>query len=243
MRHDAGEPHSLVGAYAMDALDAKDRARFERHLTRCEACAREVSELRETTARLAAAIAVPPPPSMKERLLSAAARTSQHAPLAPSPARLGSRRSGRLVATAAATALVVLAVALGLAASDSGQQLSQMRQRSAAIAAVLTARDATMMTARVSGGGSATIVMSHRERALVFTAADLPVLPASRGYELWLAGPGGQRPAGIVPAGSHGTTEPVVATGLRTGDHLMLAVEPVAGALHLATPAILDIPL
>jgi len=85
MRRDAGEPHTLAGAYAMDALDAKDRACFERHLTRCEACAREVSELRETTARLAAASAVPPPPALKERLLSAAARTSQHAPVAPRP--------------------------------------------------------------------------------------------------------------------------------------------------------------
>lgn len=243
MRRDAGEPQALAGAYVMDALDAKDRACFERHLARCEACAREVSELRETTARLAAASAVPPPPGMKERLLFAAARTSQHAQAAPRAARLGSRHSGRLAATAAAAALVVLAVALGLAASGSGQRLSQMDPRSAAIAAVLTARDATMMTAGVSGGGIATIVMSHRERALVFTAADLPVLPASRGYELWLAGPGGQRPAGILPAGSHGMTGPVVATGLRTGDHLMLAVEPAAGALHLATPAILDIPL
>lgn len=242
MRRDAGEPHTLAGAYAMDALDAKDRARFGRHLARCEACAREVSELRETTARLAVASAVPPPPGMRERLLSAAARTSQHAAMAPRPARLGSRRAGRLAATATAAALLVLAVALGLTASDSSQQLSQMRQRSAAIAAVLTARDATMMTARVSGG-SATIVMSHRQRALVFTAADLPVLPASRGYELWLAGPGGQRPAGMLPAGSHGMTGPVVATGLRAGDHLMLTVEPVAGARHPARPAILDIPL
>ena len=49
------EPHTLAGAYALDAIDGPDRARFERHLARCLACAAELRELREAAARLAAA--------------------------------------------------------------------------------------------------------------------------------------------------------------------------------------------
>ena len=58
------EPHTLAGAYAMDALDGRDRARVERLLARCQECAREVSGLHEATARLAAAAAAPPPPAL-----------------------------------------------------------------------------------------------------------------------------------------------------------------------------------
>ncbi|MFY9926417.1 MAG: zf-HC2 domain-containing protein, partial [Streptosporangiaceae bacterium] len=38
--------HALAGAFAMDALSAPERARFERHLTGCEECAEEVAGLR-----------------------------------------------------------------------------------------------------------------------------------------------------------------------------------------------------
>ena len=47
MRDQVPEPHTLAGAYAMDALDGQDRARFERHLERCEECTREVAGLHE----------------------------------------------------------------------------------------------------------------------------------------------------------------------------------------------------
>ncbi|HEY1175361.1 MAG TPA: zf-HC2 domain-containing protein, partial [Phytomonospora sp.] len=45
--------HTLVGAYALDALDDLDRARVERHLGRCPSCAGEAAELTATAARLA----------------------------------------------------------------------------------------------------------------------------------------------------------------------------------------------
>ena len=50
----------------MDAISAPDRARFERHLAGCAECAREIASLREATARLATATAVPPPPFTAE---------------------------------------------------------------------------------------------------------------------------------------------------------------------------------
>jgi len=207
--------HTLAGAYAMDALDPLDARRFERHLASCDACAQEVAELRETAARLGVATAVPPPPSMKESVLAQAARTSQHVP--PIPARRG--RLVVVIAGAAAAAVIAVAVVFGLSSSDANQRLNDAQQRGDAIAAVLTASDATLMTGTVSGGGDATVVMSHHMDELVFTAAGLP---AAAGYELWLVGPAGNREAGPVSVSGHGMAAPMVASGLRPGDRLML---------------------
>ena len=107
-----------------------------------------------------------------------------------------------MAAVAAAVAVLAVAVVFGVANGSMRDQLSQAQASSQQIAAVLTARDATMMTGAVTGGGTVTIVMSHSRHALVFTAADLHALPASRGYELWLIGPAGDRPVTMLAVGS-----------------------------------------
>ena len=269
MRHKR-DAHTLAGPYAMDAISAPDRARFERHLTRCEDCAREIASLREATARLATAAAVSPPPALKARVMAAAAATRQRPPvpepeaalrtwlLRTRPLRTRLLRSGpgrpaprkRLAMAAgavAAAAAVVVAVVFGVGNGGMRDQLSRAQASSQQVAAVLTARDATMMTGAVRGGGTVTIVMSHSMRELVFTAAALHALPASRGYELWLIGPAGDRAVIMLPPARHGMTGPVVASGLRPGDHLALTAEPAAGAAHPAgrptTPMMLDVVL
>ena len=69
-----------------------------------------------------------------------------------------------------------MALVLGGLAFHTQQQLSQDQARSRAIAAVLNAPDATMMTAKAtSPSGRRTVVMSHRGHALVFTAAEAAV--------------------------------------------------------------------
>ena len=254
MRHER-EAHTLAGPYAMDAISAPDRVRFERHLTRCEDCAREIASLREATARLAAAAAVSPPPALKARVMAAAGATRQRPPgqEREAAARTWRDRPGlrvRLVMAAgavAAVAAVAAAVVFGVSNGGMRDQLSRAQASSQQVAAVLTARDATMMTGAVRGGGTVTIVMSHSMRELVFTAAALHALPASRGYELWLIGPAGDRAVIMLPPARHGMTGPVVATGLRPGDHLALTAEPAVGAAHPAgrptTPMMLDVVL
>lgn len=242
------EDHTLAGPYAMDAISEPDRVRFERHLAGCDECRREVAGLREATARLAAATAASPPPAMKERVMAAVAATRQQPPLAPPPtasrpwhARLRIRI--RLALAAAAAAVAGVAVFLGVSNGSMQDQLNRDQASSQQVAAVLTARDATMKTGAVRGGGTVTIVMSHSMRELVFTAADLRALPAAWGYELWLAGPAGDRPVIMLPAGRHGMAGPVVASGLRPGDHLVLTAEPSGGASRPTTPMMLDVVL
>jgi anti-sigma-K factor RskA len=253
--------HTLAGPYAMDAISAPDRARFERHLSRCEECAGEIASLREATARLATAAAATPPPALKVRVMAAAAATRQRPPgqepeaAARSwPARSWQARSwqshpasrGRLVLAAGAVAVaaaVAAAVVFGVSNGGMRDQLGRAQASSQQVAAVLTARDAAMMTGAVRGGGTVTIVMSHSMHELVFTAAALHALPASRGYELWLIGPGGDRAVIMLPSARHGMTGPVVASGLRPGDHLALTAEAAGGAARPTGPMMLDVVL
>jgi hypothetical protein len=72
--------------------------------------------------------------------------------------------------------------------------------------------------------------MSHQQQALVFTAKGLRVLPADRRYELWLMGPAGVRPAGMLPASSAGMVGPMVVSGLAAGDRIVITVESASGA-------------
>jgi hypothetical protein len=247
----------------MDAVSGPDRTRFERHLAGCAECAREIASLREATARLAAATAVAPPPALKARVVAAAAATRQRPPAEPEAAAGGRRAHGRqasgrqargwlargwlargrlALAAGAVAAVAAAAVLFGLSNGSMHDQLSRAQASSQQIAAVLTARDATMMSGAVKGGGTVTIVMSHARRELVFTAADLHPLPASRGYELWLIGPAGDRAVVMLPPVRHGMTGPVIAAGLRPGDHLALTAEPPGGASRPG-PMMLDVVL
>lgn len=154
----------------------------------------------------------------------------------------------RLRGWAARPALVLAGIFLLASAAGWGMgqafqsQLSPAQSRHA-IAAVLTAPDATMISAKVRTGGTATVVMSGRERMLVFAAAGLRALPSSRCYELWLMGPGPDRSAGLLPMPRHGMTGPVIASGLRAGDHLGLTVEPATGSRHPTSAMILVLAL
>lgn len=90
MTHD---PHDLAGPYVLDALGDTERRRFERHLSGCAACADETAGLRETTTRLALAVAHRPPDRLRGRVMAEIARTRQSPPQLgrrlPSPARAG----------------------------------------------------------------------------------------------------------------------------------------------------------
>ena len=245
MRLRGSDPHTLAGAYAMDAVDELDRVRFERHLASCDSCRQEVRGLRETTAALAAATAVTPRAALKDATLRAAGQTRQM-PAVPATWPGPRRRRRLILGLAAGVAAVVVAVAVVVGVSASGMQhrLDQAQQHDHAVATVLSAPDATMLSGPVRTGGTATVVMSHRERALVFTAADLRVLPAAQRYELWLMGPSGDRPAGMVTASPHGgMAGPMVVSGLLAGDSVGLTVEPASGSHHPTTPPVLMISL
>jgi anti-sigma-K factor RskA len=246
------EPHTLAGAYAMDALDPAGQRRFSRHLARCRECTDEIAELREVAGRLALASATRPPEPLKEQILAVTERTRQLPPVigraahrryGPAKARTGRLARTPRLALALAAATVMAVAAIWLAVRPGQQSPARTPVGEQAITAVLTAPDAVMIDAPVRRGGTATVVMSMRERRLVFAAAGLHALPASRCYELWLVHHGRDRPAGLLPMPKHGMTGPVIASGLRRGDRLALSVEPATGSDRPTSPMILVLAL
>jgi hypothetical protein len=134
------------------------------------------------------------------------------------------------VVLAAAAVLAAGACALGVVTQQTMRQLDHSRRQSHLIATVLNAPDKVMMTAQVSTGGTATVVMSHAEHVLVFTAHGLRALPAAQSYELWLMGPAGDRPAGLLSAARDGMAGPAIVSGLTPADMIGLTIEPAAGS-------------
>jgi hypothetical protein len=239
------DPHTLAGAYALDALDpGREHDRFARHLGRCLSCAAEVRGFREVATALAKAAAVEPPPELRPRVMAAVARTRQQPPEAPArqhprPARVWVPWLSGVVAAAA----VVLAVVFGLAQAHTEQQLSQSRAQNQAIAAVLAAPDARLLTQRTSAGGVATVVLDAAARRLIVTTAGLPSLPAGQVYQLWLIGPASVTSAGLLPEPAGGRTPPVLAGNLAPGDKLGLTVEPAPGTARPTTTPIMVLDL
>ena len=199
---------------------------------------------------LAAASAVQPPAALREAVLRATEQTRQFPPPVIQARTAWAARRGRgwrprlavALAGALACALAAVAGVAGTLAYRMQNRLDQAQGRDLTVAAVLTASDARMMSARVSTGGTATVVMSHRERALVFTAADLHLLPSAESYELWLTGPAGSKPAGMVDVSGRGKmVGPMVVSGLSSGDSVRLTVEPASGSPRPTSPPIMVI--
>lgn len=88
---DGSDVHTLTGAYALHALPADERARFERHLAVCGACEQEVLELSATAGRLGSAESVEPPPELRDRVLARIASVRQDPPGVPRPRPEGPR--------------------------------------------------------------------------------------------------------------------------------------------------------
>ncbi|MFI6502915.1 anti-sigma factor domain-containing protein [Nonomuraea typhae] len=227
--------HTLSGAYALDALPLEERREFERHMRQCRECAAEVSAFLETTARMAAAVAQPPPPGLKQRVLAEIGQVRQlRPPVAAARARWWRRLSGPVL-LAAACALA--AAVLGTLLVRTGGELADSGQRSRDMAAVLAAPDARLTSARV-GRADARLVYSPSRGQVVLASANLPVLPRSRDYQVWLIGPGGIRSAGIMGEDSY-----VLAGAVRPADRVGLTVEPAGGSRQPTTRPLAVLPL
>jgi anti-sigma-K factor RskA len=242
LRHDL---HILTGVYAVDAIDGTERDRFEHHLNRCQPCSHEVRGLRETATRLAVAVARVPPPQLKVRVMAAAASTRQLPPaieVRPVPSRPRTRWLPG-VAVGLAAAATVVAIVLSFTLTSTQLQLDATKAQQQAVAAVLNSPDAHLLTHRTSLGGEVTVVVSHRDRKMIFTTTGLPRLPGAKVYQLWLLGRPRTRSAGLLPLPSQGRTAPVLASGLVRGDSVGVTVEPAGGTAQPTTTPIVVIPL
>ena len=194
--------HKLTGAYAVDALDDLERARFEQHLDECDDCRFEVAELRETAALLADSVSEAPPAALRDSVLAGIAQVRPLPPVAtpmPTPATTLRRRLPLLVAAAA-----VLIVGLGAVVWQPWSE--ETPTRLAAAEQILDAPDAQQVFLDLGDAGQATVTRSkERDRAVIQTE-DMVAAPDGKDYELWLMSPDGDfTAAGLMPDGGDQT--------------------------------------
>lgn len=197
------EVEELLGAYALDAIDAGERRMVERHVRRCPTCEVEVREHREVAAGFAPVGFAP------DGVWDSIADAMEEAPppleLVPVGSSVGMRRSRRApLLTALATVAAVAAAVLGVRLVDQGRQLDQMQtamaaeglQRAAAVAlADPTARTVELRAA--DGLAAARIALLPDGRGYLI-ADDLPGLGMNHTYQLWALVDGHRIPAGIL---------------------------------------------
>jgi anti-sigma-K factor RskA len=245
LRHDL---HSLAGPYALDALEAgSERDRFTRHLSRCQSCASEVKGFREVATAMAFAAAAEAPAELRDRVLTAAARTRQLPPEVSTHARPRRSRTGvpwvPWLSGVVATASIVVAVLFGFAQAHTRDELNQVKADNQAISLLLSAPEAKLLTHMVTHGGVATVVLAADRHELAVVTTGLPALPSGQVYQLWLIGKPKIVSAGLLPAAKNGQTPAVLATGVVKGDTLGLTVEPAGGSAQPTTTPILALPL
>lgn len=223
------EPHTLSGAYAVNAVSEEERVRFERHLERCAACTREVAELAETAGRLGAALSITPPPAMRAAVLRRIAGVRQVPPRGA--ARRAARRLPRLTLAACLTAALLGGTTIWQwhAAEQARERVERAERLAGELAAVLSSPDMRVTTGEVPGGGTATVVVSPGRDRAAFMASGLPRPPAGRVYQLWFDEGGEMRPAGLLdPAAGE---EAVLMDGRVGGATGMgITVEPAGGS-------------
>lgn len=234
---------ALTGAYVVNALTDREAAEFEQHLAGCEDCAREVRELRETTARLGTSVAATPPESLKHRVLTEIAHTRQEPPppaeppghTEPPPPRTRASLGTRLAAVAAVIG-VAAAAAFGALAWQTQQRLDRAQQRlertdarGATMSELLRADDARIVTAG-SHGMRATAVISHQLDQAMFIGAGIEQPPPGHAYQVWFIGPRGATSAGIIRQDRSGTMTPIMAPMPPNTSAIGVTVEPAGGS-------------
>ena len=225
----SSDPHDLLAAYALDALDDDERERFERHLADCEECSEQLALLREPVAALAYAAEGPvPPKELRDRIIEGA-RAEPRAAVIKLP-----RRNWTLGAVAAvAAAAACLAVGLGIWANSLSNSLDRERSANAAYkeAAELLATKATA-TPLVGANGS--LLVADNGRAAIVVCG-LAGAPSAKTYEAWVISGKSPQPAGLFRGGS-GCSPVLLTQRVPNNATVAVTVERAGGAASPTLP-------
>jgi anti-sigma-K factor RskA len=235
------ETRDLAAAYALGALDAEDRGRFEALLRAGDADAVDaLKEFETTLVGLSAEHAVTPPASVKAALMARVAAQGRAA--APAAA---TRRSWWPAVWTTVLAAGLGAVVVGLSVSASYEKRLDALAREAAALHDTLARE-QQVVALVRDPATAIVALNGLEAAPsaharmlwnppaggLLVVAGLPPAPAGKTYQLWaIAGKEPPVSAGVFSVNAQGTGSLRVSSlpGMGTVDVFAVTLEPAGG--------------
>ena len=243
--------------YTLGTLEGEERQDLEAHLRTCRDCTRKLEEARGQLALLAlAAPPTAPPARAKERLLERIRKRPGdiRQPVREPAVRFDFWRPMAPVFALAALTLAVLTTIVyrqnrelnhRLKGLQAAVQEEQARfKRAEAVLDVLTAPETVQVTLAASEThpvpqGKA---FYHRDKGLLFYAANLPPLTREKIYQLWLIPTDGSPiSAGIFQTDRNGNVE-VVLPSLPSGvaaKAFAVTIEPAGGVLQPTGPKVL----
>ena len=243
-------PHEMVGAYALHALDRDEARAFELHLETCAECREELASFDVVLDELAEPGAQEPPsavdpeildatlaPERRSRLDDAVAAAVASTDQVPAPERATpasapepvpttlhapARRRGPGARLLAAAAAVVAVVAVGV-----GFILGSGGEENTLAAEIERIQDAGDVVESPLGLGEAKAYVSASEGVAV--VGDTPELDGDRTYQLWVVPADGSAPVpGPVMAG--GDSEAAWEADLDGAAAIAVSIEPTGGS-------------
>jgi anti-sigma-K factor RskA len=199
------EIHHLGAAYALDALDERERVAYEQHYSACEICRTDVREYRATAAELGALTVASPGADLKSRVMAEVASTRQLSPLPSAVVKLADRRPrytrAMLSVAAVAVAFLAGAVLLGRGSNQFDDQLAEM----------MRAPDVQMVQLAGDQSGSFKVVWTSGMTAVI--GDDLPDPGPGKRYELWMIDGAGSHAMRMLDTADGGDVERVIPIG------------------------------
>jgi hypothetical protein len=203
----------LLEAYVLDALDATERERVERHLQNCDDCQRLVNEYAEVASKLPQALAtasgLPLPPEIKTRLLQNLVAESSSSSMRPNPLRW----RPRLVNWGLAI-LLALSLAWGFQLNVALAQERALRSEFAnlvdqqeIVLEVIDSNKTTKAFLRATASDSTSygkLFTRSDFPDVVAMAGRLPMPSAGEAYHLWVTEDGQTHMAGIMKVNEKG---------------------------------------
>ena len=183
--------------YVLGELRRDEAQALERRLDEDEALAAEVWRLRQVLDLMPYASITEPPPALRDRILSTAAARQAPAGKARTPRRIVWSRF-------AAAAAAALALAFGVDAYRTRQELSLQREVTATLQEPNVMRSFAMAGTGAAGGAVGRVALDLDAKRGAVVLKGMPVLPAGEVYRLWAKVADKSVPCGQFTSGADG---------------------------------------
>ena len=220
--------HHLAAAYALDALDDRERSAFEAHYGSCEVCRNDVLEFRQTLTQVADSLVAAPPMSLKDKVMAEVATTRQLSPLVAPVVALDERRRTRSLMSMAAAAAAIVMIVVGVVSFRGGDEGDTF---AADLAHVMEQPDSQVISLASQEGAEGTfrVAWSNSLGQAVLMGEDLPTTPDDKAYELWLITPDASMAMYVLDPAKDGNVHHVL-TASADPSAWAITVEPAAGS-------------